>query len=135
MHSVGSNKSHNCCLSSVQSHDLKWVVASVNKRQPICLLQSRAATSNDFKTSMQSLQKVEASSTLCNLCKPKKVQDKLLRLRLHGAILMLRYCVSLKAIRYESKSLNRIVADKSHDVIVAYGYNYTVRFIAPILLY
>ena len=26
---------------------------------------------------------------------------------------------SLKAIRYESKSLNRIIADKSHRVIVA----------------
>ena len=45
---------------------------------------------------------------------------------LHGAIyrpdsfiLMLRYCASLKAIRYESTSLNRFVADKSHPVIVA----------------
>ena len=49
-----------------------------------------------------------------------------LRLQLHGAIyrpdsfvLMLRYCANLKAIRYESMSLNRIVADKSHNVIVA----------------
>ena len=49
-----------------------------------------------------------------------------LRLQLHGAIyrpdsfvLMLRYCANLKAIRYESTSLNRIVADKSHSVIVA----------------
>ena len=48
------------------------------------------------------------------------------RLELHGAIyhpdsfvLMLRYCANLKAIRYESTSLNRIVADKSHRVIVA----------------
>ena len=47
-------------------------------------------------------------------------------LQLHGAIyrldsfvLMPRYCVNLKAIRYESTSLNRIVADKSHRVIVA----------------
>ena len=31
---------------------------------------------------------------------------------------MLRYCANLKAIRYES-SFNRIVADKSHHVIVA----------------
>ena len=30
-----------------------------------------------------------------------------------------RYCANLKAIRYESTSLNRIVADKSHRVIVA----------------
>ena len=48
------------------------------------------------------------------------------RLQLHDAIyrpdsfvLMLRYCVNLKAIRYESTSLDRIVADKSHRVIVA----------------
>ena len=32
---------------------------------------------------------------------------------------MLRYSANLKAIRYESTSLNRIVADKSHFVIVA----------------
>ena len=32
---------------------------------------------------------------------------------------MLRYCANLKAIRYEPTSLNRIVADKSHRVIVA----------------
>ena len=43
-----------------------------------------------------------------------------LRLQLHVAIyrpdsfvLMLRYCANLKAIRYESTSLKRIVADKS----------------------
>ena len=30
-----------------------------------------------------------------------------------------RYCANMKAIRYESTSLNRIVADKSHRVIVA----------------
>ena len=49
-----------------------------------------------------------------------------LRLQLHGAIyrpdsfvLMLRYCANLKSIRYESTSLNRIVADKSHRVILA----------------
>ena len=52
-----------------------------------------------------------------------------LRLQLHGAIyrpdsfvLMLRYCAKLKAIRYESTNLNRIVADKSHRVIVASGW-------------
>ena len=49
-----------------------------------------------------------------------------LRLQLHGAIyrpdsfvMMLRYYANLKAIRYESMSLNRIAADKSHRVIVA----------------
>ena len=52
-----------------------------------------------------------------------------LRLQLHDAIdrsdsfvLMLRYCANLKAIRYESTSLNRIVADKSHRVIVAQAW-------------
>ena len=33
--------------------------------------------------------------------------------------IMLRYCANLKAIRYESTSFNRIVADKSHRVIAA----------------
>ena len=49
-----------------------------------------------------------------------------LRLQLHGAIyrpdsfvLMLRYCANSKAIRYESTTLNGIVADKSHRVIAA----------------
>ena len=48
------------------------------------------------------------------------------RLQLHGAIyrpdtfvLTLRYCANWNAIRYESTSLNRIVADKSHRVIVS----------------
>ena len=48
-----------------------------------------------------------------------------IRLQLHDPIyrpdsfvLMLRYCANFKAIRYESTSLNRIVADKSHRVIV-----------------
>ena len=52
--------------------------------------------------------------------------QEILKLRLHGEIyrsdsfvLMLRYCANLKAIRYESTSLNKIVADKSHCVIVA----------------
>ena len=51
---------------------------------------------------------------------------QLLRLQLHDTIyradsfvLKLRYCANLKAIRYESTSFNRIVADKSHRVIVA----------------
>ena len=35
--------------------------------------------------------------------------------------MMPHYCANLKAIRYESTSLNRIVADKSHCVIVASG--------------
>ena len=34
-------------------------------------------------------------------------------------VLILRYCANLKAIKYESMSLNRIIADKSHRVIVA----------------
>ena len=53
------------------------------------------------------------------------------RLQLHGAIyhpdsfvLMLRYCANLKAIRYESTTLNRIVADQSHCVIIAIADKY-----------
>ena len=49
-----------------------------------------------------------------------------IRLQLHDAIycpdsfvLMLRYCVNLKAIRYKSTSFNRIVADKLDLVIAA----------------
>ena len=49
-----------------------------------------------------------------------------IRLQLHGAIyrpdsfvLTQRCCANLKAIGYESTSLNRITADKSHRVIVA----------------
>ena len=48
-----------------------------------------------------------------------------LRLQLQGAIyrpdsfvLMLSYYANLKAVRYESTSLNRILADKSHRVMV-----------------
>ena len=58
----------------------------------------------------------------------KQRKLKRLWLQLHGAIyrpdsfvLMLRYCANLKAIKYESTSLNRIVADKSHRVIVTYA--------------
>ena len=32
---------------------------------------------------------------------------------------MLHYCENLKAIGYESTSLDKIVADKSHRVVVA----------------
>ena len=56
----------------------------------------------------------------------KKIKMSDIRLQLHGAIyrpdsfvLMLRYCANLKAIIYESTSLNRMVADKSHRVIAA----------------
>ena len=65
------------------------------------------------------------------LCSSLEVSlfSSLLRLQLHGAIyrpdsfvMMLRYCAILKAIRHESTSLNRIVADKSHRVIVAYDF-------------
>ena len=52
--------------------------------------------------------------------------ESCVRLQLHGAIyrsdsfvFMLRYCANLKAIRYDSTSFNRIVADKSHRVIAA----------------
>ena len=65
----------------------------------------------------------------CNKTLPKyRRQTVSLRLQLHGAIycpdsfvLVLRYCANLKAISYESTTLNRIVADKSHRVIGAAG--------------
>ena len=54
------------------------------------------------------------------------LSNQWVRLQLHGAIyrpdsfvMMLRYSANLKAIRYESMTLNRIVADKSHRVTVA----------------
>ena len=57
---------------------------------------------------------------------PMKKFGARFRLQFHGAtyrpdsfVLMLRHCVNLKPIRYESTSLNRTVADKSHRVIVA----------------
>ena len=60
------------------------------------------------------------------VCNPLYFSCQNIKLQLHGAIyrpdsfvLMLRYCANLKAIRYESTSLNRIVADKSYRVIVA----------------
>ena len=56
----------------------------------------------------------------------RQIQKCPLRLQLHSAIYssdsfvsMQRYCANLKVMRYESLSLNRIVADKSHCVIVA----------------
>ena len=62
------------------------------------------------------------------------------RLQLHGAIyhpdsfvLMLRHCVNLKAIGYESTSLNRIAADKSHGVIVTLRNVVTSNFVVQLL--
>ena len=56
----------------------------------------------------------------------KVTSIQLLSLQLQGAIyrpdsfvMTLRYCANLKAIRYESTNMNRIVANKSHRVIVA----------------
>ena len=66
----------------------------------------------------------------------KRIKDRkfqrLPRLRLHGAIygpdsFVLRYCANLKAMRYDSTSLNRIVADTSHRVIVAIHFNYPFK--------
>ena len=39
--------------------------------------------------------------------------------RLNSFVSMLHYCANLKPIRYESTSLDGIVANKSHSVIVA----------------
>ena len=60
------------------------------------------------------------SSQFYDVRMPLMTWTESLKLQLHGAIyrpdsfvLMLRYCANLKAIRYESTSLKRIVADKS----------------------
>ena len=65
-----------------------------------------------------------------------------IKLQLHDPIYQLRlYSSSLIHIISLSNSHNNLAliqknrGDKSHRVIVALGYNYTVRFIAPILLY
>ena len=67
---------------------------------------------------------------------PPSRRTDLVRLQLHGAIyrpdsfvLVPRYCANLKAIRYESTSLNRIVADKSDRVIAALEMYQMKRFI------
>ena len=64
--------------------------------------------------------------TYLNETRIRSLVGGVLGYKLHGAIyrpdsfvLMLRHCVNLKAIRYESTSLNRIAADKSHRIIVA----------------
>ena len=69
---------------------------------------------------------VQLRKSIPSILPEKHNRFTFLRLQLHGAIcrpdsfvLMLRYCANLKAIRYESTSLNRIVADKLHSVIVA----------------
>ena len=53
----------------------------------------------------------------------EKVVNKATITRCHlspdSFVLMLHYCANLKAIKYESTNLDRIVADKSHRVIVA----------------
>ena len=62
--------------------------------------------------------------------------NKCVRLQLHCAIyrpdsfvLMSRHCANLKAIRYESTSLNRIVADKSYRVIVAFANSLKLKVV------
>ena len=62
---------------------------------------------------------------MASLQKNRGDKSHRVRLQLHGAIywpdsfvLMLHYCENLKAIRYESTSLNTTVADRSHCVIV-----------------
>ena len=67
-----------------------------------------------------------SQNNIASIQKNRGDKSHRVRLQLHGAIyhpdsfvLMLRYCANLKEIRYESTSLNRIVADKSHRVIAA----------------
>ena len=79
---------------------------------------------NDYQTSHVPTLHIQAITSIPSVKKLYKVRQ--VRLQLHGAIyrpdsfvFMLRYCKNLKAIRYESTSFNRIVADKSHRVIAA----------------
>ena len=64
------------------------------------------------------------------------------KLQLHDTIYRLRFysnslthILSLSNSRNDVASIQKNRGDKSRRVIVALGYNYTVRFIAPILLY
>ena len=73
-----------------------------------------------------SLSKYICSAFSFDIILPLWIIVNVLRLQLHGAIyrpdsfvMMPRYCANLKAIRYESINLNRMVADKLHRVIVA----------------
>ena len=84
--------------------------------KPQCLYYMCILHSRHFKANSNTFIFIQLNHTSCSL----------LRLQLYVAIyrpdsfvLMLRYCVNLKAIRYESTSLNKIVADKLHRVIVA----------------
>ena len=85
------------------------------------------------------------STYIGNTKKSEALEDddlRFLTLQLHDAIYRLRfYSNALTHILSLSNSHNNVASiqknrgDKSHCVIVALGYNYTVRFIAPILLY
>ena len=61
----------------------------------------------------------EGGKTKTYFDKPSKATITRCDLSPDSFVMMLRYCANLKAIRYEPTSLNRIVADKSHRVIVA----------------
>ena len=69
-------------------------------------------------------------------CKTKNV-----KVQLHDAIYRLRFCsnslihiLSLSSSHSDVALIQKNRGDKSHRVIVALGYDYTVRFISPILL-
>ena len=84
---------------------------------------------DQYWRSLQRCRDQTISVRLENMLSDMCLRSSRLRLRLHGAIyrpdsfvLMLRYCVNLKAIRYKLTSSNRIVTDTSNRVIVAlYG--------------
>ena len=104
---------------------------SVNGLYKIFLNVARVAFSMFLKNSFETVGKhtkiIKILSTpFLGYAQNQGLACELLRLQLHGAIyrpdsfvLMLRYCANLKAIRYVSTSLNRIVADKWHSLIVA----------------
>ena len=101
-----------------------WYAEKIKKQMDAGVL----AESIDVNLKLTSLKALHANwlIELNNVLTTGDGRETVLRLQLQGAIyrpnsfvLMLRYCANLKAIRYESTSLNRIIADKSHRVIVA----------------
>ena len=61
------------------------------------------------------------------------IHDAIYRLRFYSNLLI--HILSLSNSHNSVASIQKNRGDKLHRVIVALGYNYTVRFIVPILLY
>ena len=121
------------CMNSdtniISHHAFLKYSASLQKRKNKDIFQARHILSGQNVMAFKVMYyfSLQSNSSLLNLVlSSMKWSLPYLWLQLHGAIyrpdsfvLMLRYCVNLEAIRYESTSLNRIVADKSHRTIIA----------------